>query len=102
MKQDRKPNLRTQKVTVVFSDPWHKLHLVEVTTSLRMYPGEECFHYRVDRKEVEATARVRLPEPENEWTGFDFVGVLVAHDDPLARGRITWAEEVETQAAVEV
>jgi len=95
-----KRNLVTRRVCVVMADTYHTLQLVEVTVPVRGSYGVECFEYAVDKNQCEKLARARLPKPKNEWSDWSMVGVLVAHDDPLARGRITWAKEVETVEAV--
>jgi len=94
-------NTLTRRVAVVMSDSYQTLQLVEVTTQVkRGVPTEKQLTYRVDKNAVEELARQRLRDSGKDDKGYDFVGVLVAHDDALARGRITWAEEVETVEAV--
>jgi hypothetical protein len=92
----------TRLVTVVMSDYYHVLQLVEVRTRVRRAMKVEGSDYRVDATEAERRARERLTEIGKDASKYDFVGVLVAHDDVMHRGRITWAVEVEPRAAVRV
>lgn len=107
-------NLVERRVTVVFVDSYHSLKLVEIKAKIRYdYVNQK---YRVDRAAAEEAARFRIGEPDEKlakldeklaklginYNGLDFVGILVAHDIPTERGRITWAEEVEVIESVEV
>lgn len=96
-KKPRVANLRERLVTAVFSDSYHALHLVEVRTEVRPVLGDDGYEsYRVDKNAVEKIARTRLVRLDSEpRMYFDFVGILVAHDDILNRGRISWATEIE-------
>lgn len=89
-------------VTVVFADGYHTLELVEVPTEVRHVKIETGIKVRVDKTGVEASARTRLSETGRDPDNYDFVGILATADDPLARGRIVWAEEVEATEAVGV
>ena len=90
-----------RRVTVVVSDARHTIHLIEVETDVRYIIAHE--RYRVDRTEAEKAARERMVSKGWNPDEYDIVGILVAHFDiPSTRGRITWAEEVETSPAVTV
>ena len=96
----RGPNLVDRRVTVVFSDPWHTLQLVEIVTKVRFVMGDTGFAARVSRNEAEQFARERLTLLGKDEGKYDFVGILVSADDAITAGRIVWAEEVETAEAV--
>ena len=91
-------NTTSRLASVIMSDAHHVLQLIEIRTHMR-WNGADT--YRVDRAEVEALARERLRESGRNPDDYDYVGTLVAHPDiPSCRGRITYAEEVETQREV--
>lgn len=105
-------NRKTRSVTVVMSNSYHNLKLVEARAEVREVRDEEGnLRFRVDKNAAEAYARARLAEKGFNGSDdplscdpnkYDFVGILVAHTDLLNVGRIDWAEEVETQEAVTV
>ena len=111
----KRGNLLTRRVTVVMSDAYHKLFLFEVLTKVRAEIDEEGLSvYKVDKPRIEKVVRQRIQQkglggvilnPERiaiEGDGFDFVGVLIAHDEALYKGRITWAQEIDTVEPVKL
>jgi hypothetical protein len=104
---------KRRRVTVVFNDNQiNKLVLVEAYAMTRMVPDENHFIYRVDRHEAEHSARTRLAEQNKEvfpntvlemaMSRYDWVGVLIAHEDALAPGRISWCDEIDVTSPVTV
>lgn len=105
--------VKVRRITVVFNDnQLSKLVLAEAFAHSRIVMIDGKTQYRVDRQEAEDNARLRLEragketfprnETERAMSRYDFVGILIAHEDALAPGRISWAEEVETIEAVTV
>lgn len=104
--KNRKSNRINRRVSVVMSDQWHTLHLVEAKADVRRFEREDgTFGFRVDKNALEEFAQSRLREridPEQRITSFDMVGILVADDTIEHKGRITWADEIEVSEAVTV
>jgi hypothetical protein len=92
-------NWKTRRVTLVASDSYHRIHLIQVRMPVRVksqtvldttYEGPIAALWEAtkDRPEI---AKFGVHEGD-----LDLVGALFASEDMLYAGRINWLEQSET------
>ena len=97
-----KGNLTSRRVSVIVSDAHHTLSLIELIVRARTTVDGGELKVRVDKEAVERSARARIEEMGRDPDRYDMVGILAAQLDGVERGRIVWADEIETVEAVTV
>jgi hypothetical protein len=79
-------------MTALFSDGYHVLHLVEIRAKVKW--DDIDANPVVDLQEAEKSARTHAVALGHDPSKWDLVGILVAADAVLTKGRIMWAQDV--------
>lgn len=82
-----------RSVTVLFSDWHHTIHIVEAMAKVVWRSEDEPPVVNLDA--AEQRARKVAKDNNKDPSTWDRVGVLVASDFAMSKGRIWWADDVE-------